>query len=89
MIRCGGARMTWAIEGRAEAEQAAMPERFEKEPAHYDPIHRGYTPRGIANGVTATGGWCFPRVLSGGYNLYRGPSAASIDFSRPVGAAGR
>lgn len=38
--------------------------------AHYDPIHRGWTPHGIANGVCATNGFCFPRV-AGGYNLYR------------------
>jgi len=57
--------------------------------AHYDPIHRGYTPAGIANGVTATGGYSFPRVR-GGYNLYRGTSGAeSIDYSQPVGAAAR
>ena len=57
--------------------------------AHYDTIHRGYTPSGIANGVTATGGWSFPRIL-GGYNLYRGTDGAeSIAFGLPVGAAGR
>ncbi len=57
--------------------------------AHYDSIHRGYTPAGIANGLTATGGYSFPRIR-GGYNLYRGTGGAgSIDYSRPVGAAGR
>lgn len=57
--------------------------------AHYDPIHRGYTPRGIANAVCATNGWAFPRVR-GGTNLYRGrPSAEAIDLTDPVGAAGR
>ncbi len=61
---------------------------FEKWLGHYDSIHRGYTPRGIANGVTATNGWCFPRV-NGGYNLYRGcRGVESIDFALPVGAAG-
>lgn len=56
--------------------------------AHYDPIHRGWTPRGIANGVCATNGYSFPRV-GGGYNLYRGtPDAESIDYSSPVGAGG-
>jgi hypothetical protein len=55
---------------------------------HYDPIHRGWTPAGIANGVCATRGFAFPRV-AGGYNLYRATeddpafSAAEI-----VGAAG-
>ncbi len=64
-------------------------ELFDKWLAHYDTIHRGYTPRGIANGVTATGGVSFPRV-PGGYNLYRGIGGAeSIDFDHPVGAAGR
>lgn len=55
---------------------------------HYDPIHRGYTARGLANGVCATNGWCFPRI-GGGYNLYRGtPTAGDIDYAQPVGAAG-
>ena len=55
---------------------------------YYDPIHRGFTPAGIANGVCATAGFFFPRV-SGGYNLYRGVgSASAIDFNFPVGAAG-
>lgn len=62
---------------------------FTKWLVHYDPIHRGYTLAGIANGVTATGGWSFPRIL-GGYNLYRGTGGAdSIDFSLPIGSAGR
>jgi hypothetical protein len=65
-----------------------MSELFAKWLAHYDPIHFGFTPRGIANGVSATCGRCFPRT-SGGYNLYRGsPDAEAIDFSAPVGAAG-
>jgi hypothetical protein len=69
---------------------------------HYDPIHRGFTPAGIVNGVTATSGWSFPR-MRGGYNLYRGGVAAgagagggigvaapaAVDFDHPVGAAGR
>lgn len=55
---------------------------------HYDPIHRGYTVAGMANGVTATNGWSFPR-MSGGYNLYRGQGVgAPIDPANPVGAAG-
>lgn len=54
---------------------------------HYDPIHLGYTPRGIANAICATNGWSFPRV-KGGYNLYRGtPTAGDIDYAVPVGAA--
>lgn len=56
--------------------------------AYYDPIHRGYTVRGIANALTATNGWCFPRV-AGGYNLYRGRDGIEpIDFAQSVGAAG-
>ena len=55
---------------------------------HYDPIHRGYTPRGIANAVCAACGWSFPRI-KGGYNLYRGTlTAEAIDYTLPVGAAG-
>ncbi|UCG15489.1 MAG: hypothetical protein JSV19_09345 [Phycisphaerales bacterium] len=65
-----------------------MSDLFGKWLDHYDPIHLGYTPRGIANGVCATGGWFFPRI-TGGYNLYRGsPGAGEIDYGRPVGAAG-
>ena len=56
--------------------------------AHYDPIHRGFSPGGIANGGITTVGWSFPRI-KGGFNLYRGvPSANDIDFTDPVGAAG-
>ncbi len=56
--------------------------------AFYDPIHRGFTPRGIANGGMTTVGWSFPRIR-GGFNLYRGaPSGNDIDFTDPVGAAG-
>lgn len=52
----------------------------------YDPIHRGWTRAGIANGLTATNGFSFPRVR-GGYNLYR---TAAGDPNSPVlvGAAG-
>jgi hypothetical protein len=52
---------------------------------HYDPIHRGWTPNGIANGTCATNGFAFPRIR-GGYNLYRrvvGEEQVTI-----VGAAG-
>ncbi|MEE9293507.1 MAG: hypothetical protein V3W34_00880 [Phycisphaerae bacterium] len=62
---------------------------FAKWLKHYDPIHRGHTPAGLANGVTATNGWSFPRV-QGGYNLYRGANGwESIDFADPVGAGQR
>ncbi len=55
---------------------------------HYDPIHRGFTPKGIANGLTATAGWSFPRIR-GGFNLYRGsPTVNDIDYDEPIGAAG-
>jgi len=53
---------------------------------HYDPIHRGWTRAGIANGVTAMHGCSFPR-RKGGYLLYLGTSLAGIDMARPVGAA--
>lgn len=54
----------------------------------YDPIHRGFTPKGIANGGMTTVGWSFPRIR-GGFNLYRGtPTAGDIDYDYPVGAAG-
>ncbi|MCA9252831.1 MAG: hypothetical protein R3E58_14390 [Phycisphaerae bacterium] len=52
---------------------------------HYDSIHRGWTPRGIANGVCATNGFAFPRV-AGGYNLYRRDVDAA--FVEIVGASG-
>jgi hypothetical protein len=55
---------------------------------HYDPIHRGWTPEGIANGVCATNGYSFPRV-AGGYNLYRSAIAGgSGQAAAIVGAAG-
>lgn len=55
---------------------------------HYDPIHRGWSPRGIANGLCATSGFAFPRV-AGGYNLYRSQAdAGDPDYAAPVGAAG-
>jgi hypothetical protein len=53
--------------------------------AHYDPVHRGWTPEGIANGICTMNGFGFPRIR-GGYNLRRvgdGQSAAEM-----VGAAG-
>ena len=55
--------------------------------AHYDPIHRGLTPRGIANGLCATGGFAFPRIR-GGYNLYRSTAEMPPTEGAPVGAAG-
>lgn len=55
---------------------------------HYDPLHRGYTPAGIANGVCAARGFSFPRV-AGGYNLYRA-AAEDLGFlnGEIAGAAG-
>lgn len=38
--------------------------------AHYDPVHRGWTLRGIATGVCATNGFFFPRIR-GGHHLRR------------------
>lgn len=52
---------------------------------HYDPIHRGWTPNGIANGVCATGGWAFPRIR-GGYNLRRSLNGPPGPGDRIVGA---
>ncbi len=52
--------------------------------AHYDPIHRGWTVAGIANGVSATNGFSFPRVR-GGYNLRRVREGQAAEI---VGAAG-
>lgn len=54
---------------------------------HYDPIHRGWTPSGIANGVCATNGFSFPRIR-GGYNLRRGEGGGPAISSPVVGAAG-
>ena len=53
---------------------------------HYDPIHRGFTPKGIANGVCATCGFFFPRIR-GGYTLYRG-AGGEVDYDMAVGASG-
>jgi hypothetical protein len=55
--------------------------------AHYDPIHRGWTPAGIANGVCATAGFFFPRVR-GGYNLRRAVDSVPDESDLIVGAAG-
>jgi hypothetical protein len=64
-----------------------MTELLSKWLAHYDPIHRGWTPAGIANGVCATGGWSFPRI-TGGYNLRRACSRLPAAADPIVGAAG-
>lgn len=51
-----------------------------------DPIHRGWTGGGIANGLCATHGVFFPRT-SGGYNLYRAVGSVPNESSELVGAA--
>ncbi len=52
-----------------------------------DPIRRGVTARGVANGLMITRGFSFPRI-AGGYNLYRGlDTVEAIDWVNPVGAA--
>lgn len=53
----------------------------------YDPIHRGWTPEGIANGVCATSGYSFPRIR-GGYNLRRAIGEVPDGTAVIVGAAG-
>lgn len=60
---------------------------IEKWLRHYDPIHHGWTPAGIANGVCATNGYSFPRIL-GGYNLIRAPINLPPHDGQLVGAAG-
>lgn len=55
--------------------------------AHYDPIHRGWTRAGVANGVTATCGFCFPRIL-GGYHLRRRVGGTPGADDAIVGTAG-
>jgi len=54
---------------------------------HYDSVHRGWTPRGIANAVCSTCGFGFPRIR-GGYNLYRSAGGVPEAGRVPVGAAG-
>lgn len=54
--------------------------------AFYDPIHRGWTRAGIANGVCATAGFSFPRIR-GGYNLYRTIGGLPENEEALVGAA--
>ncbi|NLX12491.1 MAG: hypothetical protein GXY44_02410 [Phycisphaerales bacterium] len=54
---------------------------------HYDPIHRGWTPKGIANGLCSTEGFFFPRI-AGGYNLFRAVGRVPADCDPIVGAAG-
>ena len=55
--------------------------------AYYDPIHRGWTPTGIANGICATSGFFFPRI-EGGYNLRRVVGEVPDASALIVGAAG-
>ena len=55
--------------------------------AYYDPIHRGWTVTGIANGVCTTSGFFFPRI-AGGYNLRRGVGEVPDASALVVGAAG-
>ena len=57
-----------------------------------DLIRRGFTARGMANGLLITRGFSFPRI-AGGYNLYRGEDTGAppgsgdvIDWVNPVGA---
>ncbi len=54
---------------------------------YYDPIHLGWTPKGIANGVCATAGYFFPRI-AGGYNLRRAIGRVADDGDPIVGTAG-
>jgi len=54
---------------------------------HYDPVHRGWTPRGIATGTCATNGFFFPRIR-GGYHLRRAVSVRPDLGSPIIGAAG-
>lgn len=53
----------------------------------YDPVHRGWTPLGIANGICMTNGFSFPRIR-GGYNLYRAIEHIPSRGAEPAGAAG-
>ncbi|MBI4580367.1 MAG: hypothetical protein HY718_11735 [Planctomycetes bacterium] len=53
----------------------------------YDPIHRGWTRAGIANGLSMTNGFFFPRI-EGGYNLYRAVGSVPGPSAELVGAAG-
>lgn len=59
--------------------------------ATYDPIHRGWTPRGIALGLAVTGGFGTAKVR-GGHALYMGVgepgTRPSPDWSHAVGAVG-
>jgi len=60
---------------------------FERWLVHYDPIHHGVTPMGIAGGVRLRQGrgWCQP----GGVTLlFVGDTAAAIDLTHPIGVAG-
>lgn len=53
---------------------------------HYDPIHRGWTPAGIANAACTRAGFAFGRI-AGGYNLMRSEGTApSVADAIEVGA---
>lgn len=54
---------------------------------HYDPVHRGWTPVGIAHGVCATHGFFFPRIR-GGYILRRCRDGSSAPVDEIVGSTG-
>lgn len=54
---------------------------------YYDPVHRGGTPAGLANGMPATNGFAFPRIR-GGYNLRRAGAGVPDEQAVIVGAAG-
>lgn len=54
----------------------------------WQPMSRGLSEQGVANGLLLTGGWFWARIR-GGYLLYCGCGDRShIDWGRPVGAAG-
>ncbi len=54
---------------------------------HYDPVHRGWTNAGIANGVCATSGFFFPR-MRGGYHLRRAIGDVPSSADAIVGSTG-
>ena len=64
-----------------------MAEMLQEWLRYYDPIHRGWTPAGIAHGVCATNGFSFPRIR-GGYVLRRSVGGAAGGSGEVVAAAG-
>ena len=72
--------------GRIPAARQSPPTIGQRWLDHYDPIHRGVTPAGIAGGVAMRNGFAWGRP-AGGYNLMRSTGSGFVPGdARAVGA---